>query len=110
MAQVATTNKQNHVQASPRLDEYEPAATQAAQPEAEYGDSAADGLGANVSREPSVRQLEKAPEGRAPHTSVAQEESQATDGTEQSPEVPQEEPTTADLGHPANDSRFTEQL
>ena len=65
-----------------------------------------------MSREPSLRQLEKAPEGRAPRTSVVQdEEPQLPDGEEEVAEAPHEEsPPNGELGHATTDSRFTEEL
>lgn len=76
--------------------------------EGEGGDSAGDGLAANVSRQPSLRQQEKAPEGRAPHVQDTAEASAADTNVDQSTEVAHDEWDEDDAAH--GESRFTEGL
>ena len=74
-----------------------------------YGDvdGAASGLGANVVRKPSLRQQEKAPEGRDPHVPPADDDDNET-------AVPalkrQNTPPENEAGPAPVESRFTEAL
>lgn len=74
-----------------------------------------DGLGINdLSRQPSLRQQEKAPEGRPPHAAQEAEPSvqAASAGVDQSPEAGHEnlEELEREEGVAPPESRFTEEL
>lgn len=69
------------------------------------GDGAASGLAANVSRKPSLRQQEKAPEGRSPHIAQDDGPAAAADSDEEEEPVGQ-----ASAGPAPTESRFQEEL
>lgn len=70
-------------------------------------DGAASGLAANVIRKPSLRQQEKAPEGRSPHVPPADEPAGATDSEE---EIAPTHTGEASAGPAPTESRFQEEL
>ena len=73
----------------------------------DHHEGAADGLAANIVRKPSLRQQEKAPEGRAPHAQPDGEHA-ALDGHDTG--AANEDFHEAEPGPAPADSRFTESL
>ena len=73
----------------------------------DIGNGAASGLAANVSRKPSLRQQEKAPEGRPPHAVPDDEGAAAANSDE---EIAAAHTGEASAGPAPTESRFQEEL
>lgn len=70
-------------------------------------DSAGDGLASNVSRQPSLRQQEKAPEGRAPHAQNVDDSTAVGTTVDRNADVSHDDWDEEGEAPPA-ESRFTE--